>query len=335
MQNKNKTLLKKLKQFFTYSIFGFKINYSKINPKNYNWWKIKSFLKMFVVVMAAVFMILLTIDLVKSDFLISEEDANEELATNISDTVISYLEENNYTSDYDTGNCNVTGIELHGELTTYIYPENLDESGNLLYDQSSSDNIVYSINEAEKNESIKAIVLEVDSYGGSPVAAEEIANALKNAEKPTVVLIRNAGVSAGYWSVTGADRIFASENSDIGGIGVTMSYLDYVGQNKKEGLTYNQLSSGKFKDTGDPDKPLSAEETNLIMRDINIIYENFIKVVSANRNLDVEKVKQLADGSTILGQMALGEGLIDQTGGMPEVKEYLKNQIGEEVELCW
>ena len=114
-----------------------------------------------------------------------------------------------------------------------------------------------------------------------------------------------------------------------------MSYIDYAGQNQKEGLTYNQLSSGKFKDMGDPDKALSAEETKLLMRDVNIIYQNFIKAVAENRNLDIKKVESLADGSSILGQMALENGLIDQIGEMPEVKEYLKEKIGEEVEVCW
>jgi len=232
-------------------------------------------------------------------------------------------------------NCNVSGIELHGNLLTYISPTNLDKDGNVLEDQTASENIVYFINEAEKDENIKAIILEIDSYGGSPVAAEEISNTLKNAKKPTVALIRDGGVSAAYLAATGADKIFASKNSDVGSIAVTMSYLDNVRQNQKEGLTFNQLSSGKFKDTGDPNKTLSAEEIKLLMRDVNIIHQNFIKTVAENRNLDIKKVEGLADGSTMLGEMALKNGLIDQIGGVFEVKEYLKEKIGEEVEICW
>jgi len=231
--------------------------------------------------------------------------------------------------------CNVLGIELHGNLVTYISPADFDKDGNLLSDQTASENIVYSINEAEKDENIKAIIIEIDSYGGSPVAAEEVSNVLKNAKKPTVALIRNGGVSAAYFVATGANKIFASKNSDVGSIAVTMSYLDNVGQNQKEGLTYNQLSSGKFKDTGDPDKALSAEEIKLLMRDVNIIHQNFIKAVSENRKLDIKKVEDLADGSTMLGEMALNNGLIDEIGGLFEVKEYLKEKIGADVEICW
>lgn len=227
--------------------------------------------------------------------------------------------------------CNVLGIKLRGDLLTYIPPSDSETAK----DQTASENIVYAINEAEKDNSTKAIVLVVDSYGGYPVAGEEIAIALKKANKPTIAFIREGGVSAAYMAASGADRIFASQNSDVGSIAVTMSYLDYVRQNQKEGLTYIPLSSGRFKDTGDPNKPLTQEERNLLMRDVNILHENFIKMVAENRNLDIEKVRKIADGSTMLGEMALRNGLIDQIGGIFEVKEYIKEKIGEEADICW
>jgi protease-4 len=213
--------------------------------------------------------------------------------------------------------------------------ENLDENGNIISDETASESVVYAIEEAEKDENIKAIILEVDSYGGSAVAAEEIAQAMKRAIKPTVALVRTAATSAAYWASTGAKTIFASNLSDIGSIGVTMSYLDNSKKNIKDGLTYNSLSTGKFKDYGDSDKPLTAEERKLLMRDLNIMNENFIQVVATNRNLDINKVQALADGSSMPGQMAKDNGFIDRIGGMPEVKEYLKEKIGEDVEVCW
>jgi signal peptide peptidase SppA len=238
-------------------------------------------------------------------------------------------------SGAENDNCNVAGFKLQGELVTYISPDNIDTDGNRLVDQTASGDVVLAIAEAEQDESIQAIILQIDSYGGSPVGAEEIANALKSSSKPTVALIKEAGDSAGYWVATGADQIFASKNSDVGSIGVTMSYLDNVKKNQKDGLTYNQLSSGKFKDTGDPDKPLTAEETKLFMRDVNILNQNFIKTVAENRNLGTEKVEALADGSSMLGEMALENGLIDQIGGLPEATQYLSHQIGEPAEICW
>jgi len=102
-----------------------------------------------------------------------------------------------------------------------------------------------------------------------------------------------------------------------------MSYLDNTKQNQAEGLTYNQLSVGKFKDSGNPDQPLTAEEKELFMRDIKILHENFIKAVAENRNLDIEKVGVMADGSTMLGDMAIENGLIDRIGSFDEVEEYI------------
>lgn len=240
------------------------------------------------------------------------------------------------TSDNQTQlSCNVVGINLHGELFTYITPENQDSDGYSTQDQTGSEDVTGIITGAEADDSIKAIILEIDSLGGSPVAGEEISKALKDATKPTVAFIRSAGDSSAYLAATGADRIFASKYSDVGSIGVTMSYLDYSKQNKNDGLTYNSLSSGKFKDSGDPDKNLSAEEKTLFMRDVNIMHQNLVNDIAQNRNLDVKKVQDLADGSTMLGEAALKNGLIDAIGGYPEVKEYLKSLIGEEPDICW
>ncbi|MCK4554831.1 signal peptide peptidase SppA, partial [Candidatus Parcubacteria bacterium] len=251
------------------------------------------------------------------------------------DTVIEYLDEYYFAPEDQQDDCNVAGIELHGGLVTYITNENLDEAGYPIADETASENIIFAIKEAEKDNEIKAIILEIDSFGGSPVAAEEVADTLKQAKKPTVAMIRDFGISAAYYAATGADIIFASVNSDVGSIGITMSYLDNVKKNQKDGLTYNQLSVGEFKDMFNLDKSLTAEEKQLIMRDIKILHEDFIQAVAENRNLDIEKVRQLADGSSVLGQMALENGLIDKIGSFQEVKEYIEEKIGEEMEVCW
>ena len=222
--------------------------------------------------------------------------------------------------------CNVSNIKLHGEIATYLVSS--DE------DTVSSESLVLAIQTAEKDDSVKAILLEIDSLGGYPVAGEEVANALKSAKKPTVAVIRQTGDSAAYWAATGTDRIFASSLSDVGGMGVTMSYLDNTKKNEKDGLTYNGLSAGKFKDTGNPDKILTEEEKQLLQRDIDILHEKFISEVANNRNLNVEKVRALADGSTMLGDAALANGLIDQIGGISEAREYLKGIIGEDATVC-
>lgn len=300
-------ILQKFKQLSTTAITILKSCCKFLNPKNWSWSSFKKVIHFFFNVSVSIFFLIFAYDV-----LIHTE--NE--------------------SDSTKQSCNVSGIKLQGTMLTYIPKTDIDTE-KTIEDEVSSEEIVAAIDKAEKDEKIKAIILEIDSPGGLPVAAEEITNALKNSNKPTVALIRSTGASAAYFAATGTDRIFASSYSDVGSIGVTMSYLDNADQIKKDGLTYNSLSSGKFKDMGDPNKILSKEEKNLVMRDVNTTYEDFMKVVAKNRNLDIEKVKKIADGSTMLGEMALQNGLIDEIGGIDEVKRYLEEKIGEEVEVCW
>jgi signal peptide peptidase SppA len=230
--------------------------------------------------------------------------------------------------------CSVLGINLHGELYTYI-PKTSTEDSSGGDDVVASEQIMNSIDQANNDENIKGIIIEVDSPGGYPVAGEEIADAIKASKKPVVAFIRQSGTSAAYWAVTSADQIFASKNSDIGSIGVTISYLDNVGKNEKAGISYVQLSAGKYKDAGSPDKPLTAEEKALIIRDLKIIHENFIEDVSGNRNIPIEKVRAIADGSSVLGERAKELGLIDEIGGYSEAKSYMEKKIGEKADVCW
>lgn len=246
----------------------------------------------------------------------------------------SYTTYTDYEDVYADPSCNVAGINLHGSMMTYL-PLHADGDTNFDYDTVSSEDVLWYIQSANNNQNIKSIVFEIDSVGGSPVAGEEIANAIKNSEKPVIGFIREYGISGAYWAVSGVDKIWASKNSDVGGIGVTMSYLNNVENNKKEGYTYEQLSSGKFKDSGTPDLPLTKEEKDLFMRDINIIHQNFMEAVSVNRNIPLEEVKKFADGSSVLGDKAKELGLIDEIGGINEVQDYLKEQLGEEPNICW
>lgn len=230
--------------------------------------------------------------------------------------------------------CSVAGINLHGEILTYI-PSHSESDPSFNSDSVASEDIIWAIRVANKDPQIKAILVEVDSGGGSPVGGEEMSTAIENSDKPVVAIIRGTGASAAYWAISSADRIFASRNSEVGGIGITRSYLNNIAKNLKDGYTYVQLSAGKYKDYGSPDKPLTNEERALFLRDINIIHTDFIEVVSKNRNIPLEEVKRLADGSTVLGGSAKALGLVDEIGGIDEVENYLEEIIGEKPEICW
>lgn len=222
--------------------------------------------------------------------------------------------------------CNVREIDIYGGLYTNFDSE--EDSGVI------SKDIVRQIEEAEKNDKIKAIIVSINSTGGSGVAAEEVVSALKNAKKPTAAFIRDNGKSAGYLVASGADKIFASKYSEIGGIAVTASFLEKTKYNATEGYTFVELASGKYKDMGNPDKPITDEEKEIVMKQLMIIHDDFVKDVATNRNLDIEKVKLLADGSYMMGQLAKDNGLIDELGGLADVKAYIEGMINETPVIC-
>lgn len=233
--------------------------------------------------------------------------------------------------------CNVYGINLHGDLITYIPNDNYDDFGSPMEDETSSEQIYFAIKSAEKDDDIKAIIIEVDSGGGDPVAGEEINSAIKKSTKPVIAYIRSMGASAAYWAISGADKIYSMKTSSVGSIGVNYSYVDFSKSGEEDGATFNELSSAKFKNIMSPFKELTEEEKELIMDDLQKTHNLFVESVAENRGLELEKVKEIADGWAYNGPDSLEFGLIDNIGGMDEVKEYLKTEVlnNEEVKVCW
>lgn len=239
--------------------------------------------------------------------------------------------------DSEDKECNVYGINLHGDLITYIPNDNYDDFGSPMEDETSSEQIYFAIKSAEKDDDIKAIIIEVDSGGGDPVAGEEINSAIKKSTKPVIAYIRSMGASAAYWAISGADKIYSMKTSSVGSIGVNYSYVDFSKSGEEDGATFNELSSAKFKNIMSPFKELTEEEKELIMDDLQKTHNLFVESVAENRGLELEKVKEIADGWAYNGPDSLEFGLIDDIGGMDEVKEYLKTEFlnNEEVKVCW
>jgi len=127
------------------------------------------------------------------------------------------------------------------------------------------------------------------------------------------------------------------DGSEIGSIGVNMSYLDKTAKNAKNGLRYVSLASARFKDYGSPDKPLTFAERTLLERDLKIYHEQFVKEVAENRNLPIEQVAKLADGSSMPGALALENKLIDFLGDQETARDWLAEKLEispKEVVFC-
>jgi len=227
--------------------------------------------------------------------------------------------------------CTVAGINVHGNIYTYYDVESMSVD-----DVISSEYVNYLLETAEYTPNIKAILLEIDSYGGMPVAAQEIVSAVTySVSVPVIAHIRGAGLSAAYWVASAADTIFASELSDVGAIGVTQSYTDQSIANRQQGATFNSLSTGKFKDILNPEKPLTYEERQLLERDLAITHDVFVRSVAENRGMSVEDVQALADGSSMLGKMAKEKGLIDEVGDYYDVLDYIADTYDIDPTVCY
>lgn len=248
-----------------------------------------------------------------------------------------------FTPEYKSGerldsSCNVLRIPLHGALLTspqYIGDSSSNADPNSDYSITYSQELTQTLESADDNSDIKAVILDIDSPGGTPVAAEEVSETVTRMGKPVVALIRSSGNSAAYFVASAADKIFASATSDVGSIGVTISYLDNVEKNKKEGLTYHQLSAGLYKDMLDPDKSLTPAEEKIVMSGLESARDIFVRAVAKNRHLDESYVRTLATGQSFTGLEALDNKLIDSIGGIYDVEKYLQSTLGGDIKVCW
>ncbi len=214
------------------------------------------------------------------------------------------------------GSCNVAVLPIEGTILPFTGFGEFD----LIV---TPDMINAFMQTAENDENIEAVLIEINSPGGTPVASHRISERLHDSTLPVVGLIGDIGASGGYMIAAAADFLIASPMSDIGSIGVNMSYVENSKQNEDEGLTYVQLKTGQFKDMGSPDKPLTDEERELLQNDLNIIHDEFIDIVAEYRELDRGYVSTLADGASMPGRRALEVDLIDALGDRTQAKAAL------------
>ncbi len=213
---------------------------------------------------------------------------------------------------------NVAVIPIEGLITT-------SQEG--LMPSVKSKNIVKLIEKADEADDIKAIVIEINSPGGTPVATDEISNAIKSTNKTTIAVIRETGASGAFWIATATDRIFANRMSVTGSIGVQASRLQFAGLIADYNVTYQRLVAGRLKDAGSRFREMTEEEEILFQDMLDQLHTEFIKAVAENRNLPEETVRELATGFVYLGSQAKELGLIDELGGKKEALKYIEKTL--------
>ncbi len=170
------------------------------------------------------------------------------------------------------------------------------------------------IRQAESDDSVSAIVLDINSPGGTPVASEEIMNTIKNCKKPVVAWISDTGTSGAYLAASGSDQIIASPSSMVGSIGVILDITNLSELYKKIGVTKYVIKGGKYKDIGSDSRDMTAEEKTMLQNMVNENYDHFISMVAQNRKLDINYVRTIAEGKIYTGNQAKTIKLIDNIG---------------------
>ncbi len=183
------------------------------------------------------------------------------------------------------------------------------------------------LSEVSKQDDIKAVILVINSPGGEVVASDEIYQAVRKLreKKPVVVQMLDLAASGGYYIAAGANTIVANPATITGSIGVIAQFPKLAGLYDKLGVQMRTVKSGQFKDIGSADRDFTPEETKILQSMIGEAYDQFVKSISVGRNMDEQRVRQLADGRIYTGHQAKENGLVDQLGGFDTAVEQAES----------
>lgn len=191
------------------------------------------------------------------------------------------------------------------------------------------------LREVENNDEIKAVILYLDTPGGSAAGGETILNQLRaiGKKKPVVVTMRSVCASAGYMISLGAERVYALDGTLTGSIGVILQSADFTELAQKIGVKPVIIKSGPYKDILNPARPITQEERDLLQTSIDSFYNAFVDMIVESRKLPRDEVLAIADGRVFSGRQALERKLIDSIGGEPEALEWLRKKRGIDPKL--
>ena len=189
------------------------------------------------------------------------------------------------------------------------------------------DKFISALEKAEKDNTIKGIVIRVNSPGGSALASDIIWNSINNVKKPVYVSVGNVAASGGYYISTAAKKIFADKNSITGSIGVVSLIPNFKELTDKIGVNMNDISYGKYADLYSLTSPMTPDRQEKMYSSNLKVYNEFLSKVANGRNLPLEEVEKIAQGKIWLGQEAINIGLIDSIGGINKTIKTLASDL--------
>lgn len=192
-----------------------------------------------------------------------------------------------------------------------------------------SDSLVEYIRDARADESIKAIVLRVDSPGGSSTASDVIWRELsisRDNKRPVIVSMSDLAASGGYYIALGGDAIVAQPGTLTGSIGVYTGKFVTTGSLDKLGANIEATSNGRHAEIYSPDRRFTPEERKKIEESMQVVYDQFIERTAAARHMAPEKVDEIAQGRVWTGEQARQLGLVDELGGLYKAIDIAKQR---------
>lgn len=204
---------------------------------------------------------------------------------------------------------------------------------------SGSETLTRALKKAREDDSVRAIVLRVDSPGGDAVASELIARAVQKAaeKKPVIASFGDIATSGGYFVAAPARRIFAEPTTVTGSIGVFSLRVSIARLLSKLGISASEYERGRHANMGSILQPLEEEDQPVVERRIGFLYERFLQTVAEGRNMPLDEVRRVAQGRVWTGAAAADRGLVDELGGFADALRHARRAAGlsdgAEVEL--
>lgn len=179
--------------------------------------------------------------------------------------------------------------------------------------------IVRQIKKFTKSPQIKAIVIRIDSPGGAVGPVQEVFSQIKEARKEGKKVVASMGsvaASGGLYIALACERIVANPGTMTGSIGVIMNFPIIEELLRKLGISFETIKSREYKDIGSPFRPMKPDEKDLLKGVVDDVYQEFVAVVAKERNLSLERTREIADGRIFSGKQALEFGLVDTLGSL-------------------
>ena len=225
-----------------------------------------------------------------------------------------------------TGKAKVLLVEISGMISS-------EEKEGFRPTPSMIASVKEQLSKATKDESVKAVVLRINTPGGTVTASDIIYHELKTFKAsrkiPIIASIMDLGTSGGYYIAAAADSVMAHPSSVTGSIGVIMLTVNARGLLEKIGVEATAVTSGPRKDMGSPFRTMTTEERAIFQGLIDSFYHRFLTIVQEGRsNLHMDQIKKLADGRIYTGEQAKAEGLVDEIGYLEDAVELAKKKAG-------